>query len=356
MNLTLLNNGSETARGVKIQFIGVGSSLDLYPFTILDSSSTIFVGDLKENERKKVSINFSISKDAKEGIYNFQVNIIYENSEKFSESNKIGVVVKKIEPQKSLNLILSSYKINPQIINPGNIVEIEYTISNISKEPAYNITHKIERLENSNSLYPFSPFYSSNINKNNSILSGNSITNRIKFFVSPDAESKTYNLLLSIKYEDINGNVYENSSTIGVVVLRKPIISIFNFSCPELVKIDDLFTISCNIGNTGNFPVKGIILFLKGLPISGGDKFIGTLESGNYDTYEFDLKLEKEGEYNGEIVVQYIDDSNEIHEIKKEFKIIVEKREENNQTNKSNKLSFWQRLWRFILRLFGLGK
>lgn len=356
MNLTLLNNGSEIARGVKIQFIGVGSSIDLYPFTILDSSNTIFVGDLKENERKKISIDFSVSQDAKEGVYNFQVNITYENSEKFSESQKIGVVVKKIEPLKSLNLILSSYKINPQIVNPGNIVEIEYTITNISKEAAYNITHKIDRLENLNSLYPFSPIFSSNINKNNLILSGNSITNKIKFFVSLDAESKTYNLLLSIKYEDINGNIYESSSAIGVVVLRKPIVSIFNFSCPEKVKVDELFTISCDIGNTGNFPVKGIILYLKGLPISGGDKFIGTLESGNYDTYEFDLKLEKEGEYNGEILVQYIDDSNEIHEIKKEFKIIVEKVEENNQTNKSVKLTFWQKLWRFILRLFGIGK
>ncbi|MDI6860614.1 MAG: CARDB domain-containing protein [Caldisericia bacterium] len=356
LNLTLLNNGGEVARNVKIQFSGVGVSGDLYPFTILNTSNTIFIGDLKENERKNVEVNFSVSSEAKEGPYNLIINITYENSENFSDSQKIGIVVKKIEPQKSLNLILSNYKVNPNIVNPGDIVEIDYTITNISKENAYNITHKIDKLENSNSLYPFSPIYSTNINKTNLILGGNSISYKIKFFVSPDAESKTYNLSLSIKYEDINGVSYETSGTIGVVVLRKQILAIFNFLCPERVKTNQSFTLSCEIGNIGNYPVKGVILYLKGLPVFGGDKFIGTLESGNYDTYEFETKIEREGEYKGEIILQYVDDTNEIHEIKKEFKIVVEEYEESQLENKTQKLSFWQKLWRFILRLFGIIK
>ncbi|MCX8095759.1 MAG: hypothetical protein N3D74_06195 [Caldisericia bacterium] len=354
--ISLFNIGEETAKGLKLQFNGVGNSQDLYPFTILDSSNTIFIGDLKEGERKKININFSVSSDAKEGLYNLNINIIYENSEKFSELQKFGIIVKKIEPQKSLNLILSNYKISPEIVNPGNIFEIDYTITNISKETAYNITHKIERLENTNSLYPFSPVFSTNINKNNLINSGASIRNKIKFFVSPDAESKTYNLLLSIKYEDINGNFYETTSTIGVIVLRKPIISIFNFSCPEKVKENETFTISCEIGNTGNYPIRGVILFLKGLPVNNGDKFIGTLESGNYDTYEFDVKLDKEGNYSGELIIQYVDDSNNIHETKKEFKILVEKEVVNESKNNNPRLTIWQKIWRFILKLFGIIK
>ena len=357
VSINILNNGGGIAKNSTIQYSGVGTSNDLYPFTPLDTSNTIYIGDIKPDEEKLVKVNFSTSSDAKDGVYNIILNLSYEDGEKYSESQKIGVVVKKYEPQKNLNIILSSYRVTPDVVNPGGIVEIEYTILNISKETGYNITHKIEKIENSNSLYPFSPISSSNIKTNNSIQGGGSVYSKLSFFVSPDAESKTYNLLFSITYEDSSGNVYEKTSSIGVVVLRKPLLTLFNFVYPERVKQNEKFTISCDIGNPGNYPVKGVIVFLRGLPVNGGDKFIGTLDSGNYDTYEYEITISEPNEYKGEFVVQYVDDSNNIHEMKKDFDIVVEKGVNGNGTQqKEEKLTFWQRLWRFLLRIFGIGK
>ncbi|MBC7194812.1 MAG: hypothetical protein H5U37_04070, partial [Caldisericia bacterium] len=355
ININILNNGGEIAKNSSIQFTGVGTSSDLYPFTLLDTSNLIYIGDIKPNEEKLIKVNFSASSDAKDGVYNIVFNLSYENGERYSESQKIGVVINKYEPQKNLNIILSSYIVNPEIVNPGSIVEINYTILNISKEVGYNIVHKIERLENSNSLYPFSPI-TSNVNANNLLLAGNSINSKISFFVSPDAESKTYNLILNIKYEDSKGNIYENSSSIGVVVLRKPLLSVFNLIVPQKVKVQEKFTISCDIGNVGNYPVKGVIVFLKGLPVSGGDKYIGTLDSGNYDTYEFELSISEPNEYFGELLIQYSDDLNQIHEIKEDFKIKVESGSDETEETQPKKLTIWQRIIRFFLRLFGLGK
>ncbi len=356
ISISIFNSGGGIAKNTTIQYLGVGNSNDLYPFTPLETSNTIYIGEIKSNEEKLVKVNFSTSSDAKDGVYNIILNLSYENKEKYSESQKIGVVVKKYEPQKNLNIILSSYRVTPDVVNPGHIFEIEYTISNISKETGYNVTHKIEKIENSNSLYPFSPISSSNINTNNSIQGGDSVYSKLTFFVSPDAESKTYNLIFSITYEDANGNVYEKTTSIGVVVLRKPLLTLFNFVYPEKVKQNEKFTISCDIGNPGNYPVKGVIVFLKDLPIKGGDKFIGILDSGNYDTYEYEITLTEPNIYKGQLVVQYIDDSNNIHEIKKEFNIVVEKVTNSNGTQqKVERFTFWQRLWRFILRILGLG-
>ncbi len=35
---------------------------------------------------------------------------------------------------------------------------------------------------------------------------------------------QTYNLILNLEYEDSKGNTYENSTSIGVVVLKNPLL------------------------------------------------------------------------------------------------------------------------------------
>ncbi|MGC9090068.1 MAG: COG1361 S-layer family protein, partial [Caldisericia bacterium] len=357
LNIKILNNGGSTAKNSKLEFTGVGASTDLSPFSFVDSGSLIYLGDIKSGEEKNAQVNLNISKDAKEGVYNISIKLTYENSEKYSETQKIGVVIQKSEPQRNVNVVLSSYLVTPEISSPGGTVEIDYVISNISKESAYNVTHKIEKVENSNSLYPFSPISTSNINTTRLIQGYSSVSSKFKFIISGETESGNYNLVFTITYEDSSGNTYSNTSTIGVVVLRKPIISIFNLIYPDKVKTNEKFTLSCEIANLGKFSINGVLITLEGSPIKGVDKFIGMLDPGISDTYEAELSFDKVNVYNMTLKVQYVDDSNSLHYEKRDIKIeVIEESKEPTNTTNTQKLSFWQRLWRFILSLFGLGK
>ncbi|HPB33900.1 MAG TPA: hypothetical protein PLW61_03960, partial [Caldisericia bacterium] len=235
----------------------------------------------------------------------------------------------------------------------GDNFEINYTLTNISKEIGYNIIHKIEKVENSNSLYPFSPVSMSNINSSRIIQSFSSINSKFKFIISPDAESGNYNLLFTLSYEDSSGNSYSQTSTIGVMILRKPIISIFNLVYPDLVNKGEQFNTSCEIANLGKFPINGVLVSLEGAPIRGVDRFIGTIDPGISEIYEAELVFDNIGDYNLTLKVQYVDDSNNVIIEKKDFKIKVV---EVSEKEEGEKLSFWQRIWRFILSIFGLGK
>ncbi len=355
VKITLLNNGESDAKNTKFEFVGVGMNNDLSPFSPIQKGSTIYFGTIEPDKEITKSITFSVADDAKEGVYNFLTQITYENTTLYKEEQRIGVVVSRKEPQKNLTLSISSFSVVPYEVTPGGNIKVSVSVLNFSKETAYNITLKIDRVEGSNNLFPFSPLNSSNINTYLKLPSGSGINSIYSFSVSPDADSGAYNLILTINYEDKDGNRYETTASIGVTILRKPLISIFNLVYPDEVKEGENFVISCDIGNTGNFPVKGIVVFLKGLPIKGGDYYIGTLDVGNFDTYEFEGNIKEPGTYEGEIVIQYVDDSNEIHKERKPLKITVVKKQIEEE-KEEEKLTFWQKIWRFILSLLGLGK
>lgn len=355
VKITLINSGGKTAKNTKFEFVSVGMSNDLAPFSPLQKGSTLYFGDMESGKEITKSITFSVSDNANDGVYNILTRIIYENSAIYKEEQRVGVVVSRKEPQKNLSLSISSFSVSPYEVSPGENIKVNVVVSNLSDETAYNVTLKIDRVEGSNNLFPFSPMNSSNINTYIKLLPRNAISSTYSFSVSPDADSGAYNLLLTMGYEDKEGNRYDNTASIGVTILRKPLISIFNLVYPDEVFENESFVISCDIGNTGNFSVRGIVVFLNGLPVKGGDYYIGTLDTGNFDTYEFEGKIKEKGIYHGEIVVQYVDDSNNIHKEKKDIEIkVVEK--QNEKEEKVEKLNFWQKLWRFILSLFGLGK
>ncbi|MGC9089039.1 MAG: COG1361 S-layer family protein [Caldisericia bacterium] len=354
LNFLISNNGGKIAKNSKIEFSGVGNSSDLYPFSLIDTGSLIYIGNIKIDEEKRVTLNLNISKDAKDGVYNLVFKIYYENDKNFSDTQKIGVTIQKGEPSKNLNIILSSYIITPDILKPGDNFEIDYTLTNTSKDTAYNITHKIERVENSNTLYPFSPVSMSNINSTRIIQGFNSISSNFKFIISPEAESGNYNLIFAISYEDASGNSYLQTSTVGVMVLRKPVISIFNLVYPDVINIGEKFNISCEIANLGKFPVNGVLVSLEGASTKGVDRFIGTLDPGISEIYEAEISFDNSNEYNLTLKVQYVDDSNNINIEKRDFKIKVI--EGSSEEKEPKRLTLWQRIWRFILSIFGIGK
>lgn len=354
LNFSIINNGGKIAKNSKIEFVGVGNSSDLNPFSLIETGSVIYLGNIKVDEEKKVSINLNISKDAKDGVYNLNFKLYYENEKSFSETQKIGVVIQKNEPSKRLNIILSSYIITPNVVKPGDNFEIDYTLTNISKDDSYNLIHKIEKVENSNSLYPFSPIQTSNINSTRVIKSFSSVNSKFKFTVSPEASSGNYNLIFTISYEDSQGNIYSQNLALGVIVLRKPIISIFNLVFPDIVKKGEKFNVSCEIANLGKFPVNGVLVTLEGTLVKGVDRFIGTIDPGISEVYEAELTLYDIKNYNLTIKVYYVDDSNNVITEKREFNIKVI--EDESDVKEIKKLNFWQRLLRFILSIFGIGK
>lgn len=354
LNFSILNNGGKIAKNSKIEFVGVGNSSDLYPFSLIETGSLIYLGNINVDEEKKVSIKLNISKDAKDGVYNLNFKLYYENEKNYSETQKIGVVVQKSEPSKKLNIILSSYMITPDHLKPGDNFEIDYTLTNISKDDGFNLIHKIEKVENSNSLYPFSPIQTSNINSTRVIKSFSSVNSKFKFTVSPEASSGNYNLIFTISYEDSSGNNYQQNLTLGIIVLRKPVISIFNLVYPDIVKKGEKITISCEIANLGKFPINGVLVSLEGTTAKGNDRFIGTLDPGISDVYEAELTFYDIQNYNLTLRVQYVDDSNNVITEKRDFNIKVIENE--SDVKEIKKLNFWQRLWRFILSIFGIGK
>lgn len=229
------------------------------------------------------------------------------------------------EPCSQPKLIVSSYKVNPEIVEAGKPFQVTATIKNTSeKNDAKNI--KVTYEGDGKNILP-----ADNVNTQYIKRIKDGECEEITFDMKSrlDSEPGVQTLTLTIEYEDKQANSYTVSSTLRLQVTQPLNIEFDEPQIPPAVTAGDSLPLALNVFNKGRSKVYNVMCKLEADGfIPEGSAYIGNMEpgtSGNAEMYVFVGALnmkktddghmetdrtsdERYGETNGVLLVTYEDE------------------------------------------------
>lgn len=246
-------------------------------------------------------------------------------------------------------LIISSYKIEPSMVEAGKDFDIILTLYNTNAENAiFNLkvsldqSSQTQQVSNNNqaateSSYAnegsvFTPVERSNTFYRSAIYPRNYSSETIKMNVLPNTKAGNYQMSVNFEYEDYYGNQYQSSENIGIPVVATASISTSDIIMDELFVGEDT-NVSINIYNTGKDNLTNFMCKVegKGFDVDENSSFIGNFAQGASESFSFNINPKKEGTVKGKIIMTYEDSKGETHREEKTFSKKAQKSESGNQ-------------------------
>lgn len=360
LHLDIYNAAQTTARNIRIS-LGEDDIGALKNFSPVTTSNTIFIPELTGGEQVTRNFSLAADKNAESRRYNLNVKMIYEdtNSKSYESSGMVSIPVKgKDGKNLGPELTVASYRLPAEQVEAGSSFQLTLNIKNIGDEPAKNARVVLANVEGTQSLDVFSPLGSGNTLCIKTLGPDESISKSMKLFVSGEAKSKIYNVVINFSCQGKDGAKYTNSEAIGIPVIEPRALKIVSLIYPTKVKPGEKFKIYSEFINTGKYPVENLFVVFKGdFEVDYPSYYLGKFEVGGSDVFETEAAISKPGEYKGQVVFTYTNNYQQEQVVTKPVRIIVEQPEENAvaTTAKPAKESFGKKIIRFILLLLGLG-
>ena len=389
-NLTvrLANSGGIRAYGIQVTYM----SSELL---MLRNGGVSAVGNLNSGS----AVDISQTMTAANPFYGvsstaLEMNVSYydENGVPYSEKFNLilgvyntytGVVAATATPTgvHLSQLIVSDYTTDVLQLEPGLLFNLELSIQNKGDLPAKSVTMIIGGGSASGGGTPgpggvsgsggdfsnFAPVGSSNVQSLGDIPAQTGLTATQQMIVNVNTNPGAYPMKVTLSYTDSLGNQINDEQVITLLVYRLPNIDI-SFYQP----VFELYTFQSNllplqIVNQGrNATILGNLTVTSTAgTVENGQTFVGALESGGYFTLDVMLMPEMSGQVEVLVSIDYTDDFNQSGTITKTLTVNVVEMEIDPSIDPSNpdfnggfpqevSETFWQKIWRFILGLFGL--
>ncbi len=261
------------------------------------------------------------------------------------ENKKITVTLEYA--QTAPVLLMKRFSVLPEQVGPGEHFQLYVVIENEGTEDALSVKVTFDPAQDFSPVQPSSSAYFERLDV------GQITSVKQTFVVSGEALSGVYGLTLTILYQDAAGQSYTVQETVGISILRKPLVKLLNANYPEEAEQGELFAFSVEIANTGRFAVNGLYLEVESdMDWEYSSYYIGSLEAGDFDTFESDVVPEYPGEHTFVIRVGFIDDFNNGHYQEESFSVSVA--ENVQETPPPEEKGLWQRLIDFLKSFLGL--
>ena len=159
------------------------------------------------------------------------------------------------------------------------------------------------------------------------IPSGGETKLQIEMSAKADLVQKPYAIDMTMKYEDSDCNPYENLTSLSVPVKQ---LSRVEYSTaevlPEAVTVGSQANVIFNVYNTGKTTLYNVKVRFEDETVSGGDCFVGKLESGATGSVDAMLTGETPTMDDGMIktVISYENDAGEVTEVETQISLFVE--------------------------------
>jgi hypothetical protein len=245
-------------------------------------------------------------------------------------------------------LHMTRYSVSPEQVEPGESFELYMVIENEGTGDALNVTVTFEASENFSPGQPSSSAYFDRLDIGE-------ITSALQtFVVSGEALSGVYDVTVTISYSDASGLSYTVQGTVGISVLRKPLVKLLNVDYPTQVLQGESFKFSADVANIGRFAVNGLYLEVESdMDWEYTSYYIGSLDAGDFDSFEAEVVATTPGEHTFIIRVGFVDDFNKEHFQEESFSVpVTEKVPE--QTSTPQEKGLWQRFIDFLKSFLGL--
>lgn len=343
IKFNLINTGEQTAKNVKVSATGVGETAAVVP----KSSSIQTVKEVAPGASEPLEFIFAATSNSKSQNYPIEFTVEYEDgTKKEGVSNVItfkqyaGVNVSnpegdkkeedKDEKKSKPKIIVSEYKCDPLIVMAGQEFDLTMTFLNTHEaKAAKNVKMFLTLAEETTSDSQktgniFTPVNSSNTFYFDSIPSKGTVNKKLRLYVVPDAQPKTYTLTVNFEYEDDEKNEFTATELLGINVKQITQLDVDDFVLPEQTEAGMPISVSFNYYNTGKVTLNNLMIKIEGdVETQNKNTYIGNLESGQGDYYEGSFIPINEGETPVSIIISYDDPSGETKEEKRDFVLNV---------------------------------
>lgn len=252
----------------------------------------------------------------------------FEMPTDINNPSDVGVTIKN-KPK----LIISNYKLNPEMPKAGEEFTIDLTFYNTNYEKAVrNIKISINGAEQTTDATGqtatgsvFSPVNSSNTFYIAEIYAGSTASKQIKLKTVPNAQAQNYTIDVSFEYEDREGNEFTASEIIGVPIVQKSEILYGEVNAPS-GPMGMPTTVSMDFYNTGKDTLTTMMVSIEGENLETMDSpryFVGNFAPGSSDSYSVDVTPMQSGPVEGKVVFTYEDSTGTAHRDEQPFTMDV---------------------------------
>ncbi|MBU6996938.1 MAG: hypothetical protein HXS41_09575 [Theionarchaea archaeon] len=255
-----------------------------------------------------------------------------------------------LEYMQSIPLLrMKRYSVTPEQVGAGESFQLYVVIENGGTGDALNVTVTFSQTEDFSPGQPSSSAYFERLDTKElaSVLQ--------TFVVSGETPSGVYDLTVTISYSDASGSSYTTQESVGISVLRKPLIKLLNVGYSMQVTQDESFKFSADIANIGRFTVNGVYLEVESdMDWEYTSYYIGSLDAGDFDSFEADVVATEPGEHTFIIRIGFVDDFNKGHFQEESFSLVVTEKVV-QQTFVPEEKGLWQRFIDFLKSFLGLN-
>jgi hypothetical protein len=262
------------------------------------------------------------------------------------DDTTLAVVLEYV--QKVPVLHVNSYTVDPREAGPGEHFLVSMIIENEGTGDALSVKVTFQPTQVFSPVQPASSAYFDRLDV------GKTVSVRQTFAVSGEALSGVYDLVAVITYLDAVGIPQTVQETVGISILRKPLLKLLNVDYPHEVNQGEIISFSLEIANTGRFAVNGVYLEVESdMEWEYYSYYIGSLEAGDFDTFVSEVMAGRPGEHTFTIRVGFVDDFNREHYQEQSFSLSV-KEPVQETTPPPQEKGLWERIIEFLKAFLGL--
>jgi len=294
------NKNSADLKNVKV-------NVDI-PEGLLNKSRSAFIeASIPAGSSKTYSVTLFAADGAKEKAYSMKISL--SSSASTEDTNTVtqyaNVYVSGVAGEKTPQLMVDNYSYGGTYVQAGDEFLLElglyntsgsHTISNI-KVTVSAEDGAIIPLNGSNS------FYIDKLGKKERTAQALSLS------VKPNAEQKTTPLTVEMSYEDGAGNAFTSKDIISIPVMQETRLEVDDVIAPPELYAAMQSGVSVQFYNMGKTTLNNLRVTAEGDfdTQESTSYFVGNMESGKSDTYDFGFIPRKGGTMEGKIIFTYED-------------------------------------------------
>jgi hypothetical protein len=287
MTFTLQNTSNDVAlTNIMLSFAAEANAYA----PVTGASNQLYIGDIAAGGSYTGKIKLKANSALVSGIYALNFYLQYQDTEHNEYTSEAGIGIQLIGVETddeiaSPKVIVSSYDIGADRVLGGDAFEMTLVLKNTSTDAAANVL--LSFVSDANA-YISAPGVPNQLFVGN-IAAGESYTGKLSLKANDALGTGTYNISISIEYQDVYSNPYTSITSVSIPLEQKQNLNIKSIKLPDTIIVDTKALLNVSFENPGLTDLKNLVMTLSGnIPESEKTVSIGNVKagsSGNYDQY-----------------------------------------------------------------------
>ena len=355
LHLKIANQGDYTATALIITL----TSLDLA--VPVEGSNIKVVEQINYGESTTVDIPLVLDQDLESGYHNLNINLSYSDfvGREFNSIQTVGLDISTTLAGQPL-VLLSNYATEPETLTPGDTFTLKLELANVGGSNAKQMTITLGK-EGVGGLNPFALIGAGNVQYVPVLTAGTTLEVEQQLTVDGSANSGLFDIPIVIAYDENQNSRLTQNQVVTLMVRRLPRLQI-NFYRPVVTGVvGEPLTLPVEVINISRdlVNVSTLEISAEGMEIREGSVYLGALDGGFSGSLDGVAIPQRGGRLPIQVTVSYLDDFNQPQTIVQELSVFVEEPVVPDETapeeEKPEEEGFWDRIFRFLGGLFGLG-